>query len=395
MKPFHAVVLGSRFGGSAVLVWLRRYFSPAELRITVVDQWHDMTYRPGLVKTFIAGPDRTLSGVSVPLIGYWRRHRINFLHDTIVGLDPDRRLVYTATHPPLAYDVLFIATGSTPRWDAVPGLDLYQRGICERYLARHTAALSQKNPQGRFLFVAGPILAPPHWQPSIKVGCECPLIEAALLWDVYLRRQKARQRAEIWVITAASQLAEDAGPKAHQLVLELLRQRQIRVITNAQYQAVSRHALTVNQKTLDYDHIAWIPPQGGSSWLRATNVDDGYGWVPTDPYLLHPEWMNIYAVGDVVSHSWPKMGHAAMIQARIAAQHWAWRQKKCKVKPSPYEPAILWLMDIEPGLSLFVKSNVFYGGTQEFARLSRAAYVAKNLFQWGYVRTRGALPLMP
>lgn len=39
MATRQAVVLGARFGGLAVVTWLRRVYSPGPLEIVVIDRW--------------------------------------------------------------------------------------------------------------------------------------------------------------------------------------------------------------------------------------------------------------------------------------------------------------------------------------------------------------------
>ena len=165
-----AVVLGSRFGGLALLTWLRRFFSPADLMVTVVDQWQEACFRPGLVHAMDRPSPTFLKRLNMPLGPFWKKHHIESVHDTIVGVDPDRQRVHTATHRPIPYDVLFIATGAVPRWEAIPGLDLHRSGICEAYLARHTWEVNQRSPGHQVVFAAGPIDASAGWRPAVHVG---------------------------------------------------------------------------------------------------------------------------------------------------------------------------------------------------------------------------------
>ncbi len=395
MKPQRAVVLGSRFGGLAVISWLRRLFSPGELEITVIDQWEEMIFRPGLVHAMDTAPDRLMPPITLSLSSFWKRHKITSLHDTVVDLDPDRRLVSTATHPPLPYDVLFIATGGTARWDKIPGLDLSHQGLCEGYLARHTATLNRRSTEGQFVFAVGPLQASPSWTPTVHVGCECPLIESALLWDAHLRRLNTRESSSITVITPASHIAEVGGPVIQARVEELLAERQIRLITKAQFVGVTPSTINLDRHTIPYDRAVWVPPMTGAQWLQGSPVADDWGWIPTDEYLNHPQWSDIYAVGDVVSHAWPKMGHAAMVQARISVHHWHQRQTARRTKLRPFAPRLLWILETGSKHALFALSDVFYGGGHQWVYHGQTPYWAKQSFQWAYVHRRGALPIMP
>lgn len=390
-----AVVLGSRFGGLAVLSWLRRLFPPGELAITVVDQWQEMVFRPGLVHAMMQSAAQVMPILAIPLYPFWSRHKIKPVHDTIVGIDPERREVYTATHAPLTYDVLFIATGATPLWDYIPGLSFHRHGVCEGYLARHTALMNERQPEGRFVFAAGPLLRPASWRPTIDVGCECPLLESALLWDFHLRKIKRRDAAQIVILTPANRIAQIAGSRVQDMLDSLFQQRQIEVITNAQYRQVTDSTIELQDRSVPYDRMAWVPPEAGSRWLLGSTIDDGLGWVPTDAYLNHPDWPEIYAVGDVVSHPWPKMGHPAMVQARLAVHHWAWRQKKQSKKPASYQPQMLWVLEDAIGHALFALSDAFWGGKREIIKHGPLPYLAKEVFQRAYIRTTGALPIMP
>lgn len=391
-----AVVLGARFGGLAVLSWLRRLYGPNDLVITVVDQWQEMIFRPGLVHAMDTSPGTLLKKNRVYLPSYCHHHRIAVVHDTIVGLDPERREVYTAVHRPLSYDVLFIATGSTPRWNTIEGLQDWHEGLCEGYLARHTAAQLARTPKpGRYVFAVGPIQGLDRCQPKIHVGCECPLIESALLWDARLSQAQVRSDSDITIVTPAPHLAETAGPRVRERVLEVLHKRHIRVMTSARYVKVEPKAIVLHNQEIGYDKAVWVPSTTGSGWLYNHQIASPEGWVPTDEYLRHSEWPNIYAIGDVVSHSWPKMGHSAMVQARIAVHHYDSRRHHRGRLPKPFRPSLLWALEVAPGHALFALTDVFYGGRRDWSFVGRSPFWAKEVFRRAYVMQSGALPVMP
>lgn len=394
MATRQAVVLGARFGGLAVVTWLRRVYSPGTLDIVVIDRWEETIYRPGLVHAMTVEPLQVLPPVRMAMAAFWKRHHVQFIHDTVTGLDPQRRQIYTVSHSPISYGVLFVTTGSDPGWDTVDGLGPHRGGICEGYLARQTSSNLTPRPPKRMVFAAGMIHGNPAWTPQISVGCECPLLESALLWEDRLRRSGLREDADIVVLTPAATIAESAGAQAQQWLRQAFSRRGIRVITGASYKKVTDSEVILADRRIAYDGSLWIPPYIGASWLEGSAIEDGYGWIPTDSYLNHPDYPDIYAVGDVVSHPWPKMGHSAMVQARIAVRHWHAVQTR-RPLPMPYHPELLWAMETGRGRGLFVQSDVFYGGTREIVHSGYWPWAAKQAFQKTYVSLRGAFPLMP
>ncbi len=390
-----AVVLGTGFGGLAVLSWLRRLMRPGELTITAVDRLPDMVYRPALVHALDGPPTAVQRPARVAVAPLLRRLAVHGIRDTVVGVDPARRQVHLATAEPLDYDVLFIATGRHYGWDLVPGLAPHLGGVCEDYLARHAAVLNQAWRGGRFVFAVGPIHGAPDWTPPLAVGCECPLLESALLFDRWLRRRGRRDATELTVLTPGPVIAQDAGARARERILELFSERGIAVLTGSSVRRVTGHTLELsNRQAVAYDRSIWIPPYAGSPWLHDSGVDDGFGWVPTDGHLNHPLYPDIYAVGDITSHPWPKMGHAAMVQARIAVHHWVARQRRA-LPPRSYQPMLVWALELGAGRGLLIITDEYWGGRRHFMAEGRWPAAIKWAFQKGYVWRRGALPIMP
>ncbi len=390
----HAVVLGARFGGLAITSWLRRLYPAEELDITVVDRWQDAVYRPGLVHAMDQPGLNVAKKVTMPLSSHWKKLRITPIQDIIVQIDPDQQKVYTATLPPISYDVLFMATGTEPGWDRIAGLSPRRGGVCEAYQARHTAWQRQSWSQGHFVFAAGPIIGSPQWEPKISVGCECPLLESAFLFERWLVKQQLRTKTQISVMTAGSSLAENSSPRVRQQLTRLMAQRNITVYTNVQFERVTDHDIFIKGERVPYDRSVWIAPMKGPSWLTNTKLDDGYGWIPTSNYMNHVRYPNIYAVGDGTSHPWPKMGHSAMVQSRVAVHHWLAKQKHKKL-PAPFHPYLVWMLETGDSHSLFSITNMFYGGTTDILYHGLWPAWIKRAFQRSYVWTHGSLPIMP
>lgn len=166
MATRQAVVLGVRFGGLAVVTWLRRVYSPRTLDIVVIDWWEETIYR----RARHDGRATAGAPVRMAMAAFWKRHHVPLIHGTISGLNPQRRQIYTVSHPPISYAVLFVATGSDPGWDTVDGLGPHRGGICEGYLARQTASNLTPLPPGRMVFAAGMIHGNPALTPQNFCG---------------------------------------------------------------------------------------------------------------------------------------------------------------------------------------------------------------------------------
>ncbi|MCL6564653.1 MAG: FAD-dependent oxidoreductase, partial [Firmicutes bacterium] len=379
-----AVVLGSRFGGLATLTWLRRTFPSQRLEITVVDQWTEMVYRPGLVHAGMANP-RQLERYRFSLLPLWRRLGARGIHDTVFTVDPSRRRVVLASYPEIAYDVLFVATGVDPGWEEIAGLSPHRGGICEMHLARHTANWLQRWAGGTLLFAAGPLCLPQAGKTVPSVGCECPLLEVTLLTDAWLRRRGLRARTKLILATPAAAVGEEGGPKAQAYLARLLRQREVEVLTGAEFRRVAEDAVQIGERWVQADAMVWIPPYAGSALARRSGLADASGFIPVNGFGQHPDWPEVYAVGDIARTTGPKSGHAAMVQARVAVLHWA-STVTHRPPPAPYRPLTLWAMELGQGQGLLVVSDVFWGGRREFFYAGRLPVALKRLFNQAYCR---------
>lgn len=359
---------------------------------TIVDAWPTMVYRPGLVYALTDQPT------------FVRRYRINartvceragfrFLEGRAVAIDPERQRVYLTTHHPVPYDVLFLATGSDPGWTTIPGLNVSRGGLCEDYLARHTAQERSQWPGGRVVWAAGPLRANPRSAVQQAVADEFMLYESCLLWDAVCRRSRTRERTTIRFLTPASVLGEALGPKGQSRLQRIMAERAIEVKTGVTYRRVTEAGIQLADGFVPADGMIWLPPYVGSGLARDSGLDDGYGWVPVTAHLQHPQWPTIYAVGDITTHV-PKLAHGAMVQARVAVHHWAAQIHHKPLLP-PYHPQVVALIDIGQGQGFFSLNTTLLGGDRDWVYVGRLAQMAKKIFNQSYVRFHSKLPIMP
>ncbi|MCL8207462.1 MAG: FAD-dependent oxidoreductase [Actinomycetia bacterium] len=389
-ERFRVVVLGARFGGLAVVHRLRRLMGD-RVTLTVVDQRATAVFRPALVEA-MARPPVFVRSLRIPLDRAVGRAG-TFLNDRAVAIDAHRRLVHLASRRPLPYDVLFWATGADAAWSVVEGLSPATGGLCEDFLARHAAAANATWTGGRILFVAGPYRADPRATPQPASACECPLYEAAFLFDQALRRHGRRDHTEVVVVSPAGVVGEALGPRGRARLQDLLDTRRIRVVTGARYVRVEPGRLVLADGALKAERMIWIPPYAGSDLARRSGLDDGYGWVPTTGHGRHRDWPDIYAVGDLAARL-PKTAHAAVTQARAAVDHWV-RTVRGQSPPAPWHPASVTLLDTGDGRALLAYGPGPVGDAREHVVHARWAAWVKDLLAWLYVRSDGRLPFTP
>lgn len=387
------MIVGAQFGGLAALTWVRRLAGPNRAAVEVIAPRETAVYRPDLVHAARGRPG-FVRAVRFDVADRCRRLRATWIQDRVVGIDAKAAALHLMTEPPRRYDTLFWATGMDWAWDLVPGLRPSARYLCDDYAARATADVFGRTQPRRLVLAAGPMVANPHSKPSLSSSCECPLYEVALLYRAHAAGPPG-QAPRIVLATPAPEVGYELGPRGRAVLARVLAEAHIDVVTHAAYEGVDADGLWLSgHQRLKGDVTVWMPPVAGSRLARDSGLDDGYGWVPGTEYLQHPLWPNIYGIGDLSSRSLPKMGHIAMVQARVAVNHW-WSVLEKRSPPAPYRPLMAAVMETGHGHGLLTVQDVLYGGSHEWVWHSGPSLAAKQLFGWAYRRGRGALPIMP
>lgn len=392
-ERFHVVILGARFGGLTALHWLVRRARRGECAVTVVDPQAVSVFRPSLVLA-LRGDPGALRPLRLPVADVCRRLGARWVQDFAVRIDPEARRVHLAAHPPLAYDLCLWATGVDPDWQAVDGLGPECGGVCELPLARAAADRLATWRGGRWVFASGPLAADPAQRPRLHAALDAAACEAALMADAALRRRGRRGETEIWLLTPAPVVGEWLGAKSQDLLARELARRAIRVLTGVVFRRVGTDRIVLADRSLAVDAMTWVPPYRGSRLARASGLDDGWGWVPTDPAGRHAQWPTLFAIGDIRRDGLPKSAHLAMQQARHAVAHGLATIRRTSAPP-PAPPAVLHVLDLGDGRGLISAQNTLYGGTLDRATVGRWAAWAKSAFAWAYLGGRGWLPVMP
>ncbi|PZU96890.1 MAG: bifunctional NADH dehydrogenase FAD-containing subunit/selenide, water dikinase SelD, partial [Leptolyngbya sp.] len=112
-------------GGHTHALVLRRWgMAPMPgVRLTLLSDLVDTPYS-GMLPSYVAGR-YSFDEAHIDLRPLTRFAQCHLVVDRAVGLDLAQQRVLCANHPPLAYDVLSIDTGSTPATLSVPGAAEY------------------------------------------------------------------------------------------------------------------------------------------------------------------------------------------------------------------------------------------------------------------------------
>jgi 3-phenylpropionate/trans-cinnamate dioxygenase ferredoxin reductase subunit len=117
------VIVGASLAGATAAAALRD--EGFDGRIVVVGEEQERPYeRPPLSKEYLQGKAER-EKIYVHPEGWYAEHDVELiLGARVTGIDRHSRLVTLPTGPPLGYDKLLLATGSSPRRLTVPGADL-------------------------------------------------------------------------------------------------------------------------------------------------------------------------------------------------------------------------------------------------------------------------------
>jgi sulfide:quinone oxidoreductase len=309
------VVVGGGTAGATVAAHLCRRLKDPDIAVVEPSETHD--YQP--LWTLVGGgvvakeKSRRAERDVLPSKATWIRAAAS-------DFDPANDRVVLADGTSVGYDQLVVAVGLQLNWGAIDGMsaDLVGRdGICSNYLydgCEGTWRTLQAFEGGTALFTMPP--------PPIK--CAGAPQKIMYLADDHFRKRGIRDRTKIVFasgtpgIFSVKEYAKALDKVIARKGIETLYKHKLVEIRPEKRQAVFQSTESDDRTVLDYDMIHVTPPQGPPDVVRASPLADAAGWVNADKHTLqHPDFPNVFSLGDAASLPTSKTGAAVRKQAPV------------------------------------------------------------------------------
>jgi sulfide:quinone oxidoreductase len=307
------LIVGGGTGGLTLANLLARRLSmaggPDGVEVTVVADRDRYLYQPGLLYLpfDLAAPEELERPVRQLL-----HPAVRFVHSRVRRIDPRRKAVEAEGDVQLGYDFLVLATGSFVHPEEVPGL---AEGAHHFYTLE--GALRLREALRRFQ--GGRVVL------TIGVPHKCPAapLEFVLMLEDWARRRGIRDRTEI-VYTYPVGRAHVLEPVAAWAESEFAA-RGIQWEPFFNPESVDPAARTVSSlegSSFPYDLLVAVPPHVGAQALADSGLAVAGNWLPAHRgTLAHPDWPDVYGLGDATDLPVSKAGSTAHYQAEVLAEN--------------------------------------------------------------------------
>jgi sulfide:quinone oxidoreductase len=149
-----------------------------------------------------------------------------------------------------------------------------------------------------------------------------PLYETVFALSRLLKERGETEGVEITLVLPDESDINFGGEEMKRVLLDALDHHGIELVTNFPVSEISQGVIQTNDnRYLNYNLLMLLPPFRGASVLKGEDVTDENGYIYVDGKMRVHGVERMYAVGDCVAFSGPKMGHMAVRQAVVAAEN--------------------------------------------------------------------------
>jgi len=359
------------------------------VRVTVISRDVHAPYS-GMLPGLVAG-HYTFDETHIDLGPLTRFAGARFLHDEVVGIDPEAKTVLFRERPPVPYDVLSINIGSTPGLE-VPGardavvpvkpIDSFWRRweeLRERCLARR-----DETDIGVVGGGAG--------------GVELLLAVQHRLRRLLDDRKRGASHLRFHLVTLGEDILPTHNARVRAKFRRVLEERDVDVLTGRRVAQVGARAPDhedaatnphstagaaapsppskpyrlhfENGGHLDLDEVLWVTTARAAGWPGDSGLDvDERGFIKVEDTLQTPDFPDVFAAGDiaaVVNHPRPKAGVFAVRQGPPLADNL--RRRLLDEPTEPFRPQEKFLSLISTG--------------DRYAVASRSEWAAEGRWVW-------------
>ncbi len=137
-----------------------------------------------------------------------------------------------------------------------------------------------------------------------------------------LKERNERDKARITVVSPEPPGSWLGGMGMARALRNALEAHDIELLPDFRITGItSKQVATSDGVRKDYDLLMLVPPFRGAPALTGMGITDEEGFVCVDSTMRVRGVDGMYAVGDCVNFSGPKLGHMAVMQAEVAAHN--------------------------------------------------------------------------
>ena len=303
------LILGGGFAGVVAAERLAKELGD-EHQITLVSRSRWFVFYPALVRLAFGKCQR--EDVSFDLRHTMLSQRVNFIEAEVARIDHHARRVIIAhgeVEGQLPYDYLIFALGRRLATERITGF--YEH-------AHHLLSVEKAL---RF----GKAIAEFHEGGAVIGQCSgarlpVPVYETAFALSRLLDERGERERAKITIVSPDPPGLQLDDYKVTIALRKALSAHDIKFRPDFPIDQITAGAATTsNGHGIDFNLLMLLPPFQGSPAASYLGIANDESYIKVDSTMRVGGVERMYAIGDCVDFSGPKMGHMAVRQAEIAA----------------------------------------------------------------------------
>lgn len=312
------VVVGGGTGGASVAKYLRLLDS--SLEVTLIER--NPIYTTCYMSNEVISGERDLSSIQFNYDGL-RKHGVTVVHDEVTQIDPENRLVQTASGNSYPYDRCVVSPGIDFRYDTIDGYDAALTDTVPHAWKAGPQTTLLKN-QLHAMDNGGTVViaAPPN-----PYRCPPAPYERASQIALYLKNHKPKSKVIILdpkTSFAKKSLFEEAwtnlyGYGTDNALVEWVSGNNAAGVVALD--TASNTLITEFDDRFSGDVLNIIPAQKAGPIAFSADLTDETGWCPVNRQTFEStRHANIHVIGDAcIANALPKSGFAANSEAKVCA----------------------------------------------------------------------------
>jgi sulfide:quinone oxidoreductase len=189
---------------------------------------------------------------------------------------------------------------------------------------------------------------------------DVPAYETAFALSRLLEERGERDRVKITLVHPHRFDDRLEGTKMARALRAALDAHGIEIVEQFSVSHVTTKDVRDGARSLPHDLLMLIPSFAGAGAVARSSITDEDGFIHVDRKMRVTKGSRMYAVGDAVNFSGPKMGHMAVLQAEVAAAN-ILAEIEGREPQAEYDHELRYVIDEGGSDSIYVHQGLWQG----------------------------------